>query len=37
VAAATNAARLWRFKAARKGTEPIPSELVLQFLFRPPQ
>ncbi len=37
VAAATNAARLWRFKPARKGTEPIASELVLQFLFRPPQ
>ena len=37
VAAAANAARLWRFKPARKGTEPIPSEMVLQFLFRPSQ
>jgi protein TonB len=37
IAVAANAARLWRFKPARKGTEPIPSEMVLQFLFRPPQ
>ncbi len=36
VAAATNAARLWKFKPAHKDQEPISSELVLQFLFRVP-
>jgi protein TonB len=31
--AATNAARTWRFKPARRGGEPVPSESVVQFVF----
>ena len=33
-AVAVRAARLWRFQPARRGTEPVESEMVLQFVFR---
>jgi len=31
---ALHAVRLWVFQPARRGNEPVPSELVLQFVFR---
>jgi hypothetical protein len=35
VAAARTAAILWRFEPARSGNEPVPSDLVLRFQYRP--
>jgi len=35
VQTSVEAARLWKFKPARKGTQPIPSQMVLQFAFKP--
>ncbi len=35
VAAARNAAMLWRFEPARRGSQPVPSDLVLKFQYRP--
>jgi hypothetical protein len=35
VAASRNAALLWRFAPAIRGTEAVPSELILKFQFRP--
>jgi hypothetical protein len=34
---AVRAARLYRFKPARRGAQPIPSEMILQFRFNPPR
>jgi len=33
--AARNAAAAWRFSPARRGGQPVPSELILRFQFRP--
>ncbi len=33
--AARNAAAVWRFAPARRGGQPVPSELILRFQFRP--
>lgn len=35
VDAARKAAMLWRFEPARRGNEPVPSDLVLKFQYRP--
>jgi hypothetical protein len=35
VDAARKAAMLWRFEPARRGDEPVPSDLVLKFQYRP--
>jgi len=35
VLAAENAAKAWRFKPARIGDQPVPSEMVLSFKFEP--
>lgn len=35
VGAARSAAILWRFEPARRGNQPVPSELVLRFQYRP--
>jgi TonB family protein len=35
VDAALNAARLWKFRPARIGDQPVPAETVLQFSFNP--
>ena len=37
IAPAVRAAMDYKFKPARRGTEPIPSETILQFVFRPRQ
>jgi TonB family protein len=33
--AATDAARQWRFRPGRRGNQPVPSEMVLRFNFKP--
>jgi len=33
VNSAVNAARLWRFQPARRGDDPVSSEVVLEFVF----
>jgi hypothetical protein len=35
VSAARNAALGWRFDSARRGDQPVASELVLKFQYRP--
>lgn len=35
VSAARSAAMLWRFEPARRGGQPVPSDLVLRFQYRP--
>lgn len=35
VIAARNAALAWRFEPARRGDQPVPSEMVLKFQYRP--
>jgi outer membrane biosynthesis protein TonB len=35
VGAARNAAMQWRFEPARRGNQPLPSDLVLKFQYRP--
>jgi hypothetical protein len=35
VGAARSAAMLWRFEPARRGNQPVPSDLVLRFQYRP--
>jgi protein TonB len=33
---ATDAARQWKFRPGRRGDQPVPSEMVLRFNFKPP-
>jgi len=35
VGSARDAAMLWRFEPARRGNQPVPSDLVLKFQYRP--
>jgi len=35
VAAARDAAMRWRFEPARRGNQPVPSDLVLKFQYQP--
>jgi hypothetical protein len=35
VDAARSAAMLWRFEPARRGNQPVPSDMVLRFQYRP--
>ena len=35
--AAIQAARLWRFKPAMRGTRPVPGEAMVEFVFDPPR
>ena len=35
ISAARNAALAWRFEPARRGDQPVPSEMVLKFQYRP--
>ena len=37
IAAALDAARRWKFRPARRGDQPIPSDMVLKFDFKPKQ
>jgi TonB family protein len=37
VRAAIDSARLWTFKPAQRGIQPISSEMVLRFQFKPTQ
>jgi Gram-negative bacterial TonB protein C-terminal len=37
VKSAVEAARMWKFKPARTNNQPVPSEMILQFRFRPSQ